>query len=160
MSNFYTELDLVDAHEEEHDCDLVLTRKYYENGVQGVLRLPNHLSVATLERPWLDNQRSISCIPEGTYTLRKRNSAVVERTSRGEFPEGWEVTDVPGRTYIMFHVGNYIRDSEGCVLVGYKHGFHEGQPVVWSSMIGMRIFMEALNAKDEWTLLIKSGESV
>jgi hypothetical protein len=31
----------------------------------------------------------------------------------------WEVCDVPGRTGILFHVGNDADDSDGCILVGF-----------------------------------------
>lgn len=32
--------------------------------------------------------------------------------------ETFMVTGVPGHTGILFHVGNYNKDSEGCILIG------------------------------------------
>ena len=75
---------------------------------------------SSMERPWKDNKNDESCIPAGLYRLKKRVSPIVDKTSGGEFKEGWEVTDVQGRTFIMFHVGNYVRNSNGCVLIGTK----------------------------------------
>lgn len=34
----------------------------------------------------------------------------------------FEIGDVPGRTRLLIHEGNYIHDSKGCVLVGVRSG--------------------------------------
>jgi len=70
-------------------------------------------SCKTLELPWLDNQVRVSCIPEGKYTARKRNSP--------KYDDHFHIRDVPGRTYILIHHGNYYTDILGCVLVGTSH---------------------------------------
>jgi len=67
----------------------------------------------TLELPWKDNQRNISCIPEGEYEVELYDSP-----SHG--PGTFHLKDVPGRTYILIHAGNYTRDTAGCVLVGNR----------------------------------------
>ena len=64
----------------------------------------------TLELPWKNNQRNISCIPPGTYNVVPRNSP--------KFADHFHVTNVPGRSYILIHPGNYHTDIEGCILVG------------------------------------------
>src|SRR5690554_3376912 len=46
-----------------------------EDGVFGVLQLGKY-SCFTVERPWENNAPSISCIPAGTYALRKRPSPI------------------------------------------------------------------------------------
>jgi hypothetical protein len=74
-----------------------LKRTYFSKGVHGELIFPSGESVYTLERPWRDNEQSESCIPEGVYTAGLRGSPVVERTSKGEFVDGWEVENVPER---------------------------------------------------------------
>lgn len=65
----------------------------------------------TLELPWLDNAPSISCIPPGKYKWKKRFSP-------GKKCEVIELIDVPGRSYIQIHLGNYTRQIEGCILPG------------------------------------------
>ncbi len=77
--------------------------------------------VLTLELPWRDNKRGISCIPAGRYT-------VVRRTSP-KYGEHFHITNVPNRDLILIHSGNYAgsknkltgrSDIKGCVLVGAK----------------------------------------
>ncbi len=68
----------------------------------------------TLEEPWKDNKRHISCIPAGTYKCVKYNSA--------KFQDIWEVTNVKGRSLILIHNGNTTDDIEGCILVGKSFG--------------------------------------
>ncbi len=62
-----------------------------------------------MEPPWRDNHHDISCIPDGHYTLKpyKRKSGVW----------AWEVTNVPNRTDILLHSGNFLEDTKGCILV-------------------------------------------
>lgn len=65
----------------------------------------------TLELPWLGNETNVSCVPEGVYEYEKR-------ISPGKKYEVIELKDVPGRTFIQIHAGNYTRQILGCVLVG------------------------------------------
>jgi hypothetical protein len=62
----------------------------------------------TVERPWLKNGRNVSCIPAGKYIVKMTNSP--------KFGLTYKVTNVPGRTHILFHKGNSIDDSFGCIL--------------------------------------------
>ena len=111
---------------------------------------------ACLERPWLGNQRKQSCIPEGVYRLRKRVSAVVTRSTGGEYSVGWEVTDVPGRDWIMIHPGNYTIDTDGCILPGRGFSWH-GQhgPMVTHSRDAFRDLMAVLDEREEWDIDIR-----
>lgn len=98
---------------------LVLERfGYMPFGTYGKLKFPNGEEFYTVERPWLNNEPNISCIPEGIYELGLRYSPVVKRTTGGEFTEGWEVMDVPNRSYIMLHPANWPNDVQGCIGVG------------------------------------------
>jgi hypothetical protein len=64
----------------------------------------------TLELSWKDNKRSISCIPCGDYTVIKRKSK--------KYGNHFHILDVPDRSYILIHNGNYNYQTKGCVLVG------------------------------------------
>lgn len=64
-----------------------------------------------LELPWLDNKKNISCIPEGIYRAKKR-------ISPSKKYEVIEYINVPNRSYIQAHYGNYIRQLLGCQLYG------------------------------------------
>jgi len=64
----------------------------------------------SLELPWLNNQKYISCIPKGSYKAKKHNSP--------NFGECLWIQDVPNRSEILVHKGNYYTDILGCVLIG------------------------------------------
>lgn len=87
---------------------LTLERKDNDDRTTGVIYLPSGDVLTTLERPWLDNQKSISCIPEGDY--------IVRRDRHGRF-KWFSVQDVPNRTFIEFHEGSKPEHSEGCILM-------------------------------------------
>ncbi len=76
----------------------------------GQLRTTN-FGADTLERPWLNNQRDISCIPKGTYRCEWTFSL-------GHLGWTYEVLNVPNRSGIRIHKGNYFSDTEGCILLG------------------------------------------
>ncbi|MGB8705533.1 MAG: DUF5675 family protein [Gillisia sp.] len=64
----------------------------------------------TLELSWKDNQKRISCIPEGEYQVQKRFSK--------KFKSHFHITNVEGRSYILIHPGNFYTQIMGCILVG------------------------------------------
>ena len=67
----------------------------------------------TLELPWKNNKRGISCIPVGSYSMRFTKSA--------KFPRGtWQIMDVPGRSGIRIHTANYLRQLRGCIAPGMR----------------------------------------
>jgi hypothetical protein len=85
-----------------------------EEGTFGVLRLDGRVQCVTLEPPERGNRVGVSCIPAGTYTCRRVDSPT--------FGPTFEVADVPGRTAILFHQGNVVRDTHGCILLGSRFG--------------------------------------
>lgn len=74
--------------------------------VNGAMKLTGF----TLELPWKDNERQVSCIPPGKYRLKHFNSV--------KFGHCLELQQVPGRDAILIHAGNYNRDTHGCILIG------------------------------------------
>jgi len=98
-----------------------------EEGTFGKLIFPDGWWCYTVERPWLDNKPMVSCIPDGVYTLGLRYSPTVKRITRGRYSEGWEIQDVPGRSYIMVHPANWPTDLNGCVGVGEKYTELQGR---------------------------------
>ncbi|KAE8546135.1 DUF5675 family protein [Marinobacter nauticus] len=117
-------------------------------GTFGVATLPSGRELYSVEPPWVGNQVSISCIPEGVYKLGWRRSGVVERSTKGEFLEGWEVLGVPGRSLIMLHPGNWPHNFEGCIGFGLKYGLLGDKLAVFSSRDAFRLMMAEF-PKDE-----------
>ena len=130
--------------------DITLERRGYfdEEGTFGEL-YAGDFSCKTVELPWRDNRVAKSCIPEGTYVMRMRPSGVVMRTSGSRFEEGWEVTNVAGRTYIMVHVGNTVSDLDGCIAVGKAWGYVDRHWGVTHSRDTFQGFMRALADEEE-----------
>lgn len=138
---------------------LVLERfSYAPTGTFGTLRCGDK-EFYTCERPWLSNQEGKSCIPEGVYSLGKRYSPMMKRTTGGEFEEGWEVQDVPNRTFIMIHPANFVQQLKGCISLGLgfqiipdKQGIY--RQAVTSSRSAVREFMNYMERSNEWDLHI------
>ena len=144
--------DVEDDMKESSKAVIHAYRTYHEHGTHTEIVFPEGETFYCLENPWLDNKPYESCIPEGLYELKLRDSEIVTRTSKGMFHQGYEVVDVPNRTFIMFHVGNFVHDTEGCILVGSSFDFDtvDGvtQPVVWASMDGFKDFMKVMDTYD------------
>ena len=64
----------------------------------------------TVEPQWNGNKTSKSCMPNGWYWLVKRWSQ--------RYGHHFEILDVPYRSYMLIHVGNFRKDTEGCILPG------------------------------------------
>jgi hypothetical protein len=103
----------------------------------------------TLERPWLNNQRNVSCIHAGTYRAIRHRSP--------KFGETFWLQDVPGRSEILFHKGNLADDSHGCILVGEQFNPVKGEDGITASKEGFTEFMQLLEGKDEFTIEIKDA---
>lgn len=67
----------------------------------------------SLELPWKNNERRVSCIPTGNYKLKKHNS--------GKFGRCFWLQDVPNRSEILIHPANYTRQLLGCIAIGMDH---------------------------------------
>ena len=101
---------------------LVLQRQYFSSGTNGTLSFNGKEICKTLELPWNENQRRISCIPEGIYKVRKRFSS--------KFKWHLEVINVKNRELILFHPANdALKELNGCIapvseLTGEGKGIH------------------------------------
>jgi len=108
---------------------------------------------ATLELPWRDNRRNVSCIPAGTYSCWP-----VTSPSKGLC---YQVHNVPGRGSILIHPGNWAgdralgmrTDSEGCILLGTTTGQLDGQDALLRSAAVVRAF-EAFFGGEEFELAV------
>lgn len=92
----------------------------------------------SLELPNLNNQRRISRIPKGIYKARKHTSP--------KFGRSLWLQDVPNRSEILIHKGNYHSDILGCILLGKgladinKDGFMD----VTQSSVAIKELMDLL----------------
>jgi len=118
-----------------------------EDGTFGVLRINGRAWCVTLEPPDNNNARSISRIPRGEYVCRRVRSP--------RFGTAFEVADVPGRSHILLHPGNVVRDTQGCVLLGRNFGQLQGGRAVLNSGSTFKAFMEEFDGVDEFRFIIE-----
>ena len=120
---------------------------YSDDAAFGVLIDDKIPFCLTLERPWLDNQTNISCIPAGTYLCKRVDSP--------RFGDTFEVTNVPGRTHILFHKGNIADDTHGCIIAGEEFGHPTlGEEALKSSGHAYKEFMSKLEGVNQFALII------
>jgi pantothenate kinase len=135
--------------------NIILERAYTDSATIGKMYMPSGTVFDTIELPWRGNQASVSCIPEGRYVLKKRQSSVVERTSKGKYQAGWEVANVEGRTYIMIHIGNKPSDFQGCIGIGQGLGVVNNEWAILRSSTSFESFMKEMETDPNWELVIR-----
>jgi hypothetical protein len=121
----------------------------YNGGTFGVLSIDGEPLCVTCEDPWRDNERKISCIPEGRYKIRKHTSP--------RYGVCFRVDDVPERTHILVHAGNTSDDTLGCILLGTSFGSLGGKPAIVQSKPAVSRFMERMGSDTEAELSIVSA---
>ena len=115
---------------------LLIRDTFTKESTIGELFLNGERLCDTLENPWQDNQRNISCIPEGVYQVRLR----LARESASRDYLHLLVQEVPNRDWILFHRGNTAKDTSGCILVGLG----TQQDVVNNSVLAMDLLMKEI----------------
>jgi hypothetical protein len=125
---------------------ITIKRWYLPDCTLGRLSLPNGFQCFTLELPDRSNEPGISCIPRGVYNAFKRKS-----------PKNglvYELRNVPGRSFIQGHAGNFTSQIEGCILHGDSIRFlnSDGVPDVANSRKTLDILLAMLPDEFEVTL--------
>ena len=115
---------------------LIIRDEFTDKSTVGKLFVNGEWMCDTLELPYLDNKRSISCIPDGYYKVRMRYAR--ESATRNYLH--LLVEDVKDRTYILFHRGNSAKDTRGCILVGIGRK----QDFVHNSTLAMDLLMKEI----------------
>lgn len=121
---------------------------YTPQGTFGILTVGD-FKCFTVERPWLDNQSHVSCIPEGDYVASLFNSpkfGKVYSITGGTvslFPDGKAL-----RSTILIHPANTMDDLEGCIGLGKDHGTINSKLGVTNSVVTIKAFMAFLGGED------------
>lgn len=88
--------------------ELKLIRDYFPRGTNGELLLHGERVCFTIELPWKNNERQVSCVPEGRYELKKRYTP--------KFGRHFILLAVPNRSYILIHAANdALKEIKGCI---------------------------------------------
>ena len=115
---------------------LLIRDTFSDNSTIGELFINGERICDTLENPFINNERNISCIPEGEYKVRLR----LPRESATREYLHLLVQDVPNRDWILFHRGNTSKDTSGCILVGLS----TKQDVVYNSTLAMDLLIKEI----------------
>ena len=87
---------------------LVLSRTYFPEGTNGKLECNGKSICNTIELLWRENEKRVSCIPEGKYFIRKRYSA--------KYKWHLQVMNVESRKLILIHPANNAqKELQGCI---------------------------------------------
>lgn len=127
-------------------------------GTLGQIISGNKRLCYTLELPWKNNVKRVSCIPAGSYLCEMRRSP--------KFGPVYEVTGVPNRSNILLHTGNWAGDVGlnfrsdvlGCIVLGLYAGVLKGQRAVFVSRPAVTALQEAMASKP-FTLEIRWASS-
>lgn len=127
-----------------------LARTYYPEWTKGLIRINDVILSNSLELPWLENERNVSCIPEGIYPIVKRQSS--------RFRDHLLIKDVPDRDLILLHPANDASDElRGCIapvmrLLGSDKGSY--------SKIALELLMANLAQVNYQDCFIKIYEAI
>lgn len=104
----------------------------------------------TLEPPWRDNLPNVSRIPDGLYRVTRREST--------KYGAHLHLLEVPGRSFILIHAGNFADDTSGCILIGggLRDIDADGRLDVTSSRVALTSLI--LNTPDEFDLVVVSPD--
>jgi hypothetical protein len=99
-----------------------LQRWYRDGWTEGMIFINGILLCRSIELGWANNERNVSCVPEGIYPV-----AIIQHP---KFGECLQVNKVKGRSGILVHVANDARkELRGCIapvfsLIGNGKGQH------------------------------------
>ena len=134
--------------------ELFLARvAYHPDGTFGVLLvqeaplMPLTPIATTCEEVWAFNQRNASCIPSGRYRC--------DRVLSPKFGNTFEVKEVYGRDAILFHKGNTVKDTEGCILIGETFSLLDGVVSIGDSGKGFEEFLTLTAELDHFNLTVQ-----
>lgn len=148
----------------------LLERVYLKDRTLGSIYSPQGGLIAkTLELPWLDNKRSVSCIKEGKYLVTfsppvlqdDPNTEVDESGGRHPRPyDHYIIHNVPGRSGILIHRGMNPSWSQGCILVGGRfENYETAQPTLGDSANKLKWMTSNLPKKFNLLIESKSGKA-
>jgi len=98
----------VQIHRDSDDGHQTLGRLYVFDDNEMIFKCK------TLELPYLDNQKRISCYPPGKYICKWTMSNRFKRMM-------YLVCDVANRSGIRIHPANYVEQLAGCTALGDQH---------------------------------------
>lgn len=119
----------------------ILVKRYFQNKDACISKiyLNNKQVCVGLENPVRPQQKiaGITAIPAGTYELKlrrfggfhKKYSKLFKQYHKGML----EITKVPNFTDVLIHIGNFPKDTDGCLLIGEYAVLDKNTPAIYDS---------------------------
>lgn len=128
-----------------------IERVYLPTETLGSFYNDNVVLCKTMELPWINNDRNVSCIPEATYVCVREAFTV-----KHPYPH-FRIMDVPGRSGILIHRITYVKDLRGCVGVGqaFVDLNKDGVPDIVRSTIALQELYDSMVDTFNLTIMAK-----
>jgi hypothetical protein len=134
---------------------IILTRRFSTDSEQVLGEMEIYKNgvfvgkLLTLEKIWDKNKQQRSCIPFGLYDVRPFSGVT--------FKDVFEIVNVPNRSAILIHAGNYHTHTKGCVLVGlsYVDLNNDGLLDVGQSQTALSLLRDYLSDSTNIKILIR-----
>lgn len=134
---------------------LTLTRKEYrEDGIFSELTDESGALVAcTLEHAYPMDGSFQPKIPMGKFTCKRGLHRLENMTQ--DF-ETFEITGVEGHSNLLYHFGNFNKDSSGCILLGTAFGQNgaQGAKMILCSRVAFKQFMTLQEGVNSFELTV------
>jgi hypothetical protein len=116
-----------------------LQRLYRDGWTDGMVLINGVLLCRSIELRWANNERNVSCVPEGVYPM-----AIIQHPKYGEC---LRLDGVKGRSGILIHVANDAqKELRGCIAPVFSlTGNGKGQ----YSRLALNYIIENLRISDE-----------
>ena len=139
----------------------------HPNHTAGIVTINGMFECFTLEDPLREMKiPGETGIPAGRYQIVMRHEGGMVKRYKDKF--AWHggmlwLQDVPGFEWVYIHIGNYVRDTEGCILVGENPATDPNSPMIGSStgayVLLYKEIERALAAGEEvWIDIRESGQ--
>lgn len=116
--------------------ELIRLEEDFPRGTFGVLKINKEVFCVTLEPPDQENERNISSIPAQQYEC--------QRIVSPRYGETFQVMNVPGRDHVLFHAGNVVDHTQGCIILAQYFGKLKGDRAVLNSGATFQLFIDRL----------------
>ena len=106
----------------------------------------------TLSHAFYNNGTYQPIVKQGTYTCVRGT----HQLANGVPFETFEITGVEGHSGLLFHAGNFNKDSEGCTLLGKAIADQaDGAEMITDSKATFAAFMTMLSGVDTFSLTVE-----
>ncbi len=126
--------------------EIIRLEENFKYGTFGYMKINKEAFCMTLERPDIENKPFVSSIPAQQY--------ICKRIISPKYSECFEIQNVPDRDHCLFHPGNIVAHTEGCVIIAQHQGRLKENRAVLNSGNTYKKFMKVMEGHNEFHLTI------